>query len=77
MKEIEFEEKNQTPYDPKMLDPDEEYERSSRRGSYAAKVVKKKPRGSLNEQLLDDQDEDYDYDFDNEHFRQGSIYSKR
>lgn len=49
MKEIEFEEKNQTPYDPKMLDPDEEYERSSRRGSYAAKVVKKRARGSLNE----------------------------
>lgn len=49
-KEIEFEEKNQTPYDAKMLDPDEEYERSSRRGSFAAKVVKKhKTRGSLNE----------------------------
>jgi hypothetical protein len=59
-----------------MLDPDEEYERSSRRGSFAAKVVKKK-RGSLNEDLLDDQDENYDYDFDNEHFRQGSIYTKR
>jgi len=76
MGDIAEQEKKNDPYDDKMLDPDEEYERSTRRGSMAAKVVKKR-KGSLNEQLLDDQDEDYDYDFDNEHFRQGSVYTKR
>jgi hypothetical protein len=33
-----------------------------------------KRKGSINEQLLDDQDEDYDYDFDDQHFHKGSIY---
>lgn len=60
-----------------MLDAGEEYETPSRRGSIVPKIVKKSKRGSINQNLLDDQDEDYDYDFDGEHFQRGSIYSKR
>ena len=74
---MEFEGKDE-PYSKKILDADEEYERSQRSGSINPKIVKKaSKRGSLNEDLMNAQDEDYDYDFDGEHFERGSIYSKR
>ena len=77
-KEIEIEEKKEeTPYDKNLLDADEEYVRSSRRGSIAPKIVKKK-KGSHDGNMLDNgSNGDYDYDFDNEHFQRGSFYTKR
>lgn len=64
--EIEVEERNKSPLDKGLLDADEEFV-ASLRGS---KVVKKKRKNSLDEDLLDGQNSqgDYDYDFDNEHF---------
>lgn len=57
---IEFETKNE-PHNRRMLDADEQYEKSQRSGSINPKIVKKSKKGSLNEDLLDDQEEDYDY----------------
>jgi hypothetical protein len=73
MADIEQREKEGEKYDKRYLEAGEEYAASSRRGSIAQKVVRK-GRGSINEQLLDDQEEDYDYDFGDEHFHKGSIY---
>lgn len=60
-------------HEERILEADEEYERSTRKGSIALKVVKKGSRkGSYAQLDIDDNDEDDG--FENEEFRKGSIY---
>lgn len=62
----ELEEKQEI-YDERILEADEEYERSTRKGSIAPIVVRKNKesllQGSLNQNLIDEEEEeDFNYD---------------